>query len=186
MRAGVQSLCHTGNLCESALVATESELTLRPITDSDVSTVLALNAADVAALSPLDHERLTLLRKRATHALIAEVAGEVAGFVLTFAAGSGYDSDNFDWFSQGYGSGFLYLDRIVIDSSHRRRGIAGRVYDALEDEARAYGRLVCEVYSQPPNAASLAFHSARGYAEVGHLSHGPGKVTVMLCKELPS
>jgi uncharacterized protein len=173
-------------MCESASVATEPDLTLRPITDSDVSTVLALNAADVAALSPLDDERLTLLRKQAAHALVAEVAGEVVGFVLTFAPDSGYDSDNFAWFGRRYGSGFLYLDRIVVGPAHRRRGIAGRVYDALEDEARAYGRLVCEVNSQPPNPASLAFHLARGYVEVGHLTHRAGKVTVMLCKELPS
>jgi predicted GNAT superfamily acetyltransferase len=179
-------LCHTDRMCESASVATESHPTLRPITDSDVSTVLALNAADVTALSPLDHERLALLRKQAAQALVAEVAGQVVVFVLTFAPGSGYDSDNFAWFGQRYGSGFLYLDRIVVGAAHRRRGIAGRVYDAIEDEARAYGRLVCEVNSQPANPASLAFHSARGYAEVGHLSHGPGKVTVMLCKELPS
>jgi predicted GNAT superfamily acetyltransferase len=156
------------------------------LTDSDVSTVLALNAADVAALSPLDHERLTLLRKQAAHALVAEVAGDVLGFTLTFAPGSDYDSDNFDWFSRRYPSGFLYLDRIVVAPAHRRRGIAGRVYDALEDEARVYGRLVCEVNSKPPNPASLAFHSGRGYAEVGHLTHGSGKVTVMLCKELPA
>jgi predicted GNAT superfamily acetyltransferase len=167
-------------------VATESPLTLRPMADSDISTVLALNAADVAALSPLDHERLTLLREQAAHALIAELAGEVVGFVLTFAPGSGYDSDNFNWFSRRYGSGFLYLDRIVIGSGHRRRGFAGLVYDALEDEARAYGRLVCEVNSQPPNPASQAFHSARGYAEVGQLAHGDDKMTVMLSKELPS
>jgi predicted GNAT superfamily acetyltransferase len=173
-------------MCESASVATESDLSLRPITDSDVSTVLSLNAADVTALSPLDHERLALLRKQAAQALVAEVAGQVVGFVLTFAPSSGYDSDNFAWFAERYRGGFLYLDRIVVGPAHRRRGIAGRVYDAIEDEARAYGRLVCEVNSQPANPASLAFHSARGYAEVGHLSHGPGKVTVMLCKELPS
>jgi uncharacterized protein len=178
-------LCHTDRMCESASVATESDLTLRPITDSDVSTVLALNAADVAALSPLDRKRLTLLRKQAAHALVAEVAGEVVGFVLTFAPGSGHDSDNFAWFGQRYGSDFLYLDRIVVGPAHRRRGIAGRVYDALEHEARAYGRLVCEVNSQPANPPSLAFHSARGYAEVGYLAHGPGKMTAMLCKELP-
>jgi predicted GNAT superfamily acetyltransferase len=156
------------------------------MTDSDVSTVLALNAADVVALSPLDHERLALLRKQAAHALIAEAAGEVVGFVLTFAPGSGYDSDNLAWFGRRYGSRFLYLDRIVVGPAHRRRGIAGRVYDALEDEARAYGRLVCEVNSQPHNPASLAFHLARGYVVVGHLAHGAGKVTVMLCKEFPS
>jgi uncharacterized protein len=167
-------------------VATESQPVLRPMTDSDVSTVLALNAADVVALSPLDHERLALLRKQAAHALIAEAAGEVVGFVLAFAPGSGYDSDNFAWFGRRYGNRFLYLDRIVVGPAHRRRGIAGRVYEALEDEARAYGRLVCEVNSQPPNPASLAFHLARGYVEVGHLGHGAGKVTVMLCKELPS
>jgi predicted GNAT superfamily acetyltransferase len=181
------SHCVTQTACVRVRhVATEPELSLRPMTDSDVSTVLALNAADVTALSPLDDERLTLLRKQSAHALIAEAGAEVVGFVLTFAPGSGYDSDNFAWFGQRYGSGFLYLDRIVIGSGHRRLGFAGRVYDALENEARAYGRLVCEVNSRPPNAASLAFHAVRGYAEVGHLAHGDDKVTVMLCKELPS
>jgi uncharacterized protein len=163
-----------------------TELTLRPMTDSDVSTVLALNAADVTALSPLDCERLALLRRRSAHALIAEVTGDVAGFVLTFAPGSGHDSANFHWFEERYEQGFLYLDRIVVGPAYRRRGIAGQVYDALEADARAYGRLVCEVNSQPPNPSSLAFHRARGYAEVGHLEHGGGKVTVMFCKELPS
>jgi uncharacterized protein len=163
-----------------------TELTLRPMTDSDVSTVLALNAADVAALSPLDSERLETLRKKSAHALVAEVSGTVAGFVLTFAPGSGYDSDNFGWFERRYGRGFLYLDRIVVGPAFRRRGIAGRAYDALEADARAYGRLVCEVNSKPPNPASRAFHQARGYEEVGHRAHGGGKVTVMLCKELPS
>ena len=163
-----------------------TELTLRPMTDSDVSTVLALNAADVTALSPLSHERLALLRKKSAHSLIAEVSGDVAGFVLTFAPGSEHDSDNFAWFERRYLGGFLYLDRIVVGPAYRRRGIAGRVYDALEADARAYGRLVCEVNSIPENPASRAFHRARGFEEVGHLAHGGGKVTVMLCKELPS
>ena len=163
-----------------------TELTLRPMTDSDMSTVLALNAADVTALSPLDRGRLALLRKRSAHALVAEVRGDVAGFVLTFAPGSGHDSDNFEWFEQRYDRGFLYLDRIVVSPAYRRRGIAGAVYDVLEADARAYGRLVCEVNSQPPNPGSLAFHRMRGYVDVGQLTHGGGKVTVMLCKELPS
>ena len=85
--------------------------------------------------------------------------------MITFAAGSAYDGENFAWFSERY-EDFGYLDRVVIDEDFRRRGLASRVYDELK---AACGRPVfaLEVNLDPPNEPSLAFHHARGYAEVG-------------------
>lgn len=140
---------------------------LRPITPADHAAVLAWNDAHVELLAPLDEARLvTLLGWSETGALITHEGRDV-GFVLTFGPGTPYDSVNYRWHAARRDS-FVYLDRIVIDPSVRRAGIATRVYDELEADAAAHAPYFClEVNSEPPNVASLAFHRGRGYAQVG-------------------
>jgi uncharacterized protein len=156
---------------------------LRPARDADNAAILALNAASVDSLSPLDEAGLRRLRPIALRADVVEVDGEVAAFVLVLGPSSDYDSDNYRWFLQRFDD-FCYLDRIVVGERWRRRGIGRMVYDAMEQVALTHRRLTCEVNAEPPNHASLAFHAARGYVEVGRLDHGGGKVTAMLSKEL--
>jgi len=159
---------------------------LRPATAADQAAVLALNAASVEALSPLDGTHLEALAARAARYDVVEVDGEVAAFVLVFAPGADYNSDNYRWFDERY-TDFCYLDRIVVGERWRRRGIGRLVYDAIEAFSTPHGRLTCEVNAEPPNHASLAFHAARGYVEVGRLTHADprgGKTTAMLSKEL--
>jgi predicted GNAT superfamily acetyltransferase len=156
---------------------------LRPITDADLAAVLALNSRFVEYLSPLDAERLVWLIGLADRAEVVDVDGEVAGFVVTFAPGSDYDSENYRWFTERYGDRFYYLDRIVIAERFRRRGLAAFVYDAMEATARPAGRLALEVNVDPPNDGSLAFHAGRGYVEVGRLGD-PGHVVALLVREL--
>ncbi len=157
--------------------------TLRPITDTDVPAVLALNHRFVEVLSPLDAERLAWLVGLADRAEVLEVDDKVAGFVVTFGPGSDYDSENYRWFSERFGSDFYYLDRIVVAEHLRRRGLAGFVYEAMEAAAQEYGRMALEVNVDPPNHGSLAFHATRGYAEVGRLGE-PGHAVALLVKEL--
>jgi len=145
---------------------------LRPITAADHEAVLAINERHVASLSPLDDGRLVWLLGMATHAELILSEQDVAGFVLTFAPGTAYDSDNYRWFSREYDD-FLYLDRIAIDPAYQRRGLASRVYDELEAAASEHGRMVLEVNDD--NEPSLAFHRARGYVEIAPL----GKVILM-------
>jgi len=145
---------------------------LRPITPADHEAVLAINERHVAALSPLDAERLALLLTMAAHADVIVAGDAVAGFVLAFAPGTTYDSVNYRWFSGRYDD-FLYLDRIAIDHAYQRRGLASRVYDELESAAVVRGRMVLEVNAD--NEPSLAFHRARGYVEVAPL----GKAILM-------
>ena len=153
------------------------------MTAADTDTVLRLNAADVRHLAPLDRPGLTRLRTWATQADVVQDGDAVVGFVVTFAPGTPYDSPNYRWFAAVYGTRFSYLDRIVIAASHRRRGLASRIYDDLEDAARPRGRMTLEVNVDPPNAASLAFHAARGYQEVGRRGE-PGHVVPLLAKVL--
>jgi predicted GNAT superfamily acetyltransferase len=156
---------------------------LRPITSRDVAAVLALNEADVDLLAPMDAARLVQLREWAHRADVVLAGGEVAGFVLTFAPGTAYDSPNYRWFAQRYGTGFHYLDRIVLDPRFRRLGLGSAVYDAVERDAVHAGRLALEVNLEPPNEGSLAFHRRRGFAEVGRLG-SPGKVVSLMAKEV--
>lgn len=158
---------------------------LRDIADLDMPLVLDLNERNVELLAPLDAARLDQLSTWAHRAQVIEVAGEPAGFVITIPAGTDYDSPNYRWFSALYGSSFHYLDRIVFEDRFRRRGLGSVVYDMIEADAATAGRLALEVNAEPPNPASLAFHAARGFAEVGRLG-GPGKTVAMLAKDLTS
>ena len=150
---------------------------LRPITVADHHAVLELNERHVELLSPLDEARLAALLAVAENASVIDADGAFAGFVITFAAGSAYDGENFDWFSERYDD-FCYLDRVVIHEDFRRRGLASAVYDELESSC---GRslFALEVNLDPPNDASLAFHRARGYTEVGQRVAGGHLVSML-------
>lgn len=152
---------------------------LRPMVDTDVLDVLRLNADHVELLSPLDALRLGDLRRWASRADVIVCDGQTAGFVLVFGPGTAYDSPNYRWFGDRYGSEFDYLDRIVIDDRFRRRGLATAVYDAVEDAAVVRGRLVLEVNIDPPNVPSLEFHRRRGYREVAQLGDPGHRVSLM-------
>ena len=149
---------------------------LRPITPADHAAVLALNGAHVELLSPLDKHRLWWLLDLAAHADLIVADEATAGFVLAFAPGTAYDSENYRWFSERFDD-FLYLDRIAIDPAFRRRGLASAVYDELEAAAAASGRMVLEVNHD--NDGSLAFHRARGYVELDRLVK-----VILMVKEL--
>ena len=155
------------------------------MTDADISTVLALNAPVAQLLSPLDADRLQQLRAWSSYAQVVEADGHVCAFTLVFGPGSAYDSVNYRWFADRYPDSFLYLDRVAVAPAARRRGIASRIYDAMEAAARPLGRLACEVNAEPPNTESLVFHAGRGYVEVGRLRQGGGKVAAMLVKDVP-
>jgi uncharacterized protein len=151
---------------------------LRPLRDTDVADVLWLNEANVVNLAPMDEARLLYLRGLADRFDVVEVDGEFGGFVVTFQAGTTYDSENYRWFTD-QGRDFYYLDRIVLREEYRRRGLGGFVYDEIERVATPYGRLSLEVNLVPRNEASLAFHARRGYVEVGQLGDDEHRVSLM-------
>lgn len=156
---------------------------LREIARADLSTLLELNSASVQELSELDEQRLESLLTWAHCGLALESEGAIVAFAVALPPGTPYDSENYRWFGAHF-ERFLYLDRIVVSDAMRRRGIAGQLYDAIEASAVSFERMVCEVNLKPPNEASLAFHSSRGYTEIGRLEHPSGKLVALLTKEL--
>ena len=152
---------------------------LRPVTDDDRDDVLRLNEAEVEMLAPMDGPRLDELRGLAHRFDVVEVDGGFGGFVVTFAPGAAYDSENYRWFGDRHGERFYYLDRFVLDEPQRRRGIGSLVYDDVEATASAYDRMALEVNLVPRNDASLAFHRRRGYAEVGRLGDDAHLVSLL-------
>jgi predicted GNAT superfamily acetyltransferase len=157
---------------------------LRAARQSDWPRLLELNAASVQELSPLDETRLRYILELAHSCLVVESdSGDVAGFAIAVAPGADYDSANYAWLSERY-ERFLYLDRIAVAADRRRSGIGAKLYDAMEQAAVSFRRMVCDVNIQPRNEASLAFHAARGYREVGQLAHGQHKTVVLMSKEL--
>jgi predicted GNAT superfamily acetyltransferase len=167
-----------------------SDNTLLPIFVADViaasplsAALLCLNNAHAQELSWLDPARLTHL---VSEAFFARRIGDVDAFLLAFDRNADYDSPNFLWFRERYPR-FVYVDRIVVASSARGRGLARLLYGELFAQAARAGHscVVCEVNSEPPNPASDAFHAALGFAEVGSASiHGGGKTVRYLLRKL--
>jgi len=124
-----------------------------------------------------------MLIAQAFCSIAVDADGEVLAFAVVLTTRTAYESPNYRWFCDRYAH-FLYLDRIVVSESSRRRGVATIVYEEVENLAAPFGRLVCEVDFEPPNVASLAFHAARGFQQVGRATNSGGKVLAMLAKEL--
>lgn len=149
---------------------------LRDATPDDAPTLLALNAASVEVLSPLDAPCLAALQAEAALCRVIELDGSVRAFVLAFREGAAYDSENYRWFDARYPR-FLYVDRIVVDAACRGAGLAQRLYADVFGHARRDGVPVvtCEFDVDPPNPASERFHRRQGFREVGTQRLARGK-----------
>lgn len=155
---------------------------LREVTPEDHAALLALNAASVRELSPLDETRLRFILALAYRSLLIERDGQTLAFAIAVAPGTDYDSRNYARLGELF-ERFLYLDRIAVAEGARRQGLGAMLYDAIEHDARAFGRIVLDVNVVPPNEPSLAFHAARGYQPLEQLEHAE-KTVVLMSKEL--
>ena len=160
-----------------------ADVILRDAAAADFERVLALNAAEVAQTSAMDHARLQALANLACRFRVAEVDGCVLGFLLAMDHTAAYDNDNFRWFATRYPR-FVYVDRIVVDAAAAGMGIGGKLYRDLFALTRQHGidRVVCEYNLQPPNPASKAFHDRFGFNEVGqqHVASGSKLVSLQM------
>jgi hypothetical protein len=149
---------------------------LRDYRPDDADAVLALNAASVSVLSPLDELRLRALAKQAALLRVAQDGDTVVAFLLALREGSAYDSPNYQWFVARYPR-FLYVDRVVVGEAARGSGVGASLYLDLFAFARAAGldTVACEFDVDPPNEASRRFHARFGFTEVGRQRVAGGK-----------
>lgn len=144
--------------------------------------LLTLNNRSAVETSWLEPERLEHM-VGAAFAAIHVPDGQA--LLIAFDQNADYDSPNFLWFRDRYDQ-FVYVDRIIVASEARGKGLARQLYAQLFDLARDAGheRVTCEVNSDPPNPASDAFHAAEGFAEAGHALLGNGKTVRYMARPL--
>lgn len=159
------------------------DIVIRDATFDDLDTIALLNRGALPAVSDVDERALWRLMEEASSTLVAvdETEGGVVAFLIALGPQAAYDSPNYRFFADRYPS-FRYIDRVVVDPFHARKGIGAGLYDALESTARAEAVAVmtAEVNVRPPNAESLAFHAARGFSAVGEQDTEAGAKRVRL------
>ena len=96
-------------------------ITLRDVEEQDLENILGLNNAAGVSILPISMRRLQQLERVSRYFRLAEVNGEIAGFLVGLTPDADYDSPNFLWFQERYADGgFLYIDRVVVDDRFRR------------------------------------------------------------------
>ena len=126
-------------------------MTVRSATPDDVPAIAALERDNLGA----DAWSEALVGEGVTGALptvrylVAEVDGGVVGHATASIVAD-----------------IAELQRIAVDTAHRRRGLASELLDAVVAAAREGGadRLLLEV--REDNADALAFYAARGFVEL--------------------
>jgi uncharacterized protein len=153
-----------------------------------VNAIHNLSSLDVAIMLPLNnsHTEETSALDDASFSALIDTAFYTRGidrgataFLIALDHKASYGSPNFLWFKAARES-FVYIDRIIVLSSARGRGIARLLYDDLFAAAREAGhdRVVCEVNIDPPNLPSEAFHRTMGFEGVGEATIRNGTKTV--------
>jgi ribosomal-protein-alanine N-acetyltransferase len=124
---------------------------LRPATDADLNEVVQIERSCFA--DPWTEE--SFRRLLAGHSAIFEVVGYppnfgVVGYVIAFAIGE--DAE---------------LLNIAVHPTHRGKGLAGQMLDAVLIELGARGVKNAFLEVRESNAAARALYRSRGFAEIG-------------------
>lgn len=162
-------------------------LAIRDVRERDLDAVLALNNAAGRSILALDASKLSFFYAVADYFRLAEVDGQLAGFLIALRHGRDYHSPNYRWFAEHY-SEFFYIDRIVIANDFRRHGLGRIFYCDVNSYAEVrVPLLTCEVFLEPREDVVVLFHGTYGFQEVGQQRMDEnGPLVSLLAKDLPS
>ena len=151
----------------------------------DLGVVKTLNETEIPHVNGITLDDCIWFLETADYFRVARNGDEIEGFLIGFLPARPYDSLNYRWFSDRYRS-FLYIDRVVVAPTARRRGVGRKLYEDFAGFAAGRAdRLTCEVNVRPPNEGSVRFHHAFGFAEVGRQeTEGGAKEVSLLAMEL--
>jgi predicted GNAT superfamily acetyltransferase len=154
--------------------------------DEDLSRILAINRESRPGVAALDATEFRHLLSNAAIVLVADVAELVHGYLIAFADSSSYRGEEFLRFREILESPFMYIDQVAVQAQARRRGVANRLYDQLVASGARDGirRYCCEVNIEPPNPASMRFHTAAGFVEIGQLTVTNERRVALLLKQV--
>ncbi len=160
---------------------------IRPYADDDKADVLALNAACVPEVGPMDGDKLAAFVEWAPYVRVVDVGDAIVGFLVGLTEQSPYSSPNFGWFAERHSS-FAYVDRVAVAEAQRGDGWGPALYRDVERWAKEIGRpvLCAEVNVEPPNPRSLRFHEIFGFDSIEHFepTGSPEYRVMMLTKDL--
>lgn len=160
---------------------------IRRYAETDAEAVLALNAACVPEVGPMDAVKLVAFADWAPYFKVVETDAGLAALLIGLGEDAPYDSPNFGWFVERYPR-FAYVDRVAVAESQRGAGWGPALYRDFEQWAieTKRPRLCAEVNVEPPNPRSLRFHEIYGFASVDHFepTGSPDYRVAMLVKEL--
>lgn len=182
-----QPSCETAG--SSAPDSSAPDPVIEPASLDHINRVLELNEAAVPAVNSVPFSQMVWYLDQANHEtgmfLVAKAEKkpgdqEIAGFFVGLLPNTGYHSLHYRWFGERWND-FAYIDRVVVDPSFHRRGIAAGFYRSFEDWARGRAQqMVCDVNRRPPNPESMAYHQKLGFAEVGRQETADGAKEVYL------
>ena len=160
-------------------------LHIRDVRDPDLAAVHVINESAVPHVNSISLTRFRSFTGEAAYFRIALLDADLAGYLVAFAPGAGYDSVNYLWFQERY-SDFLYIDRIAVAENARRHRVASSLYQDFFRFARPRtGRVTCEVNTRPANDESMAFHERFGFRRVGsQKTDGGHKAVCLMALEL--
>ncbi|GAK01111.1 LOW QUALITY PROTEIN: acetyltransferase, GNAT family [Geomicrobium sp. JCM 19055] len=112
---------------------------------------------------------------------IAEVEGEVIGFLIGFLSQTHKDE--------------AYIHFVGVNPNHRKRGVAKELYHTFFTYVLKEERSIVRCITSPVNKTSIAYHTTMGFyieqgdKEIDHVHvksdyDGPGQDRVMFVKEL--
>jgi aminoglycoside 6'-N-acetyltransferase I len=142
------------------------QLSVRPVTESDLSEWFRLRQKLWDATNPDDHqdEMLDILDHADTQLVLVADAGDgrLAGFLEASIRPFVEDCE-----SDNVG----YLEGWFVDPEYRRRGIGRALVTAAENWARSRGMTEMASDAEIGNDPSLAAHTRLGYEETSRLVH---------------
>jgi predicted GNAT superfamily acetyltransferase len=159
------------------------KVNLHIATLDDAGVLATMNNSAVPDVNRIDDRKARWLIAHARLSASAALDGRAAGVIVVLDDTAALSSEYFQWFTARYRN-FLYIDRVIVAAWARRQGVATRLYREVDRLANEHHLAVAsEVYCDPPNAPSLAFHAKMGYMEIGQqLSLAEGKTVAKLIK----
>lgn len=160
---------------------------VRDAVAADHAAILALNNGAVPHVNALSVEEFAWLSGHANFFRLVEDDAGLLGFTIVLPSGLDYWSDNYKWFAARFDR-YLYLDRVVVATRGRRRGVGSALYEALfAFGSDAWPRVTLEVNLRPPNPDSERFHERLGFTTLGVREYDGGAGAVlMMARELTS
>ena len=138
---------------------------LRAPEEGDIDALLALSNAHAAEIGTFTRAAFAELVAMSFRTRMTETRD---AFLIALADRAPEIAPSFRWFAERFDR-FVYVDRVVVAETARKRGLGRLLYRDLMNAAFAVGftRICCEVNIDPPNPVSDAFHAALGFAEIG-------------------